>query len=72
MKPSWRLTNTQKFDILRRYRAGEKVESIAVDFGIREQTVSVMARRRGLPLRRPDLSAALKAFYAPAVAAASN
>lgn len=70
MKPSWRLTTTQKCDIVRRYLAGEKLEAIAFHFAIRNQTVGTLARRLGLPLRRPGVSLALKARAAVAAARA--
>lgn len=50
-------TRSQRHErIARRYESGDPIVVIATDEGVDEKTVRNVARRRGLPLRRPDQS----------------
>jgi len=51
-RTAWKLTSAQKRDALRRYRAGEKVGSIAASLGVCGSAISMLAGRAGLPPRR--------------------
>jgi len=48
MKRSWVLTETQKLELVRRYKAGERVSDIAAHFGVTKNSVSRAAIQRGL------------------------
>jgi len=52
MKRSWVLTEMQKQELVRRYKAGERVSDIAAHFGVTKNSVSRAAIQRGLR-RRP-------------------
>ena len=47
MKRSWVLTETEKQELVRRYKAGERVSDIAAHFGVTKNSVSRAAIQRG-------------------------
>lgn len=51
MKRTWKLTPSQKFHMLRRYRKGERVKIIAADYRVCIPYVCMLARRKGLEMR---------------------
>lgn len=51
-KHSWRLSNADKAEIVRRYLAGHKVRDIAATYGLAVGYPSQIVRRRGVTLRR--------------------
>jgi IS30 family transposase len=48
VKGSWVLTEAQKRELIRRYKAGEPVRDIAAHFGVSKNSISTAAIRRGL------------------------
>jgi len=57
MSGTWRLTEFQREAILRDYsESSEKIELIALRHRVRIGHITYLARTRGVPLRRPDLS----------------
>jgi len=49
---SWKLSEAQKRELVRRYRAGERVHVIAAHFGVSSSAVSMTAIRRGVRRRK--------------------
>ena len=52
-KKTYKLTPAERDDVLRMYQEGYKCEYVAALFGIRRESVSKLAIRRGARQRRP-------------------
>lgn len=52
---NYKLTPEQRTEIVRMYIEGHKLEYIAALFGIRRESVSKLALRRGAPHRCPTM-----------------
>lgn len=61
MKRGPRLTSKQVMEMLRRYATSEPIVTIAAEFGVDPSYPGLLAKRCGLPMRRPDLCEARRA-----------
>ncbi|MBN9459036.1 MAG: hypothetical protein J0I54_20580 [Bosea sp.] len=55
------VADSVKAEIVRRYQTGEPIAAIAAGFGVSIGYPAKLAKRRGVPLRQPGKSSALRA-----------